>query len=81
MQSRRISRIMVITDSGLPVFDFNLEEEREGKELLFSGAITAIQSVMREATGTSSELQCIVFGDLIILTEAREGFAVNLLVE
>lgn len=81
MQSRRISRIMVIADSGLPVFDFNLGVEREGTELLFSGAITAIQSVMREATGTSSELQAIVFGDLHILTEVREGFAANLLVE
>lgn len=80
MQSRRISRIMVITDSGIPVFDFNLTPEHEGKELLFSGAITAIKSVMSEATG-ANELQSIVFGDLHILTEVKDGYAVNLLVE
>ena len=80
MQSRRISRIMVITDSGIPIFDFNLTPEHEGKELLFSGAITAIKSVMSEATG-ANELQSIVFGDLHILTEVKDGYAVNLLVE
>lgn len=81
MQSRKISRLIVINDNGLPIYDFTFDSKNSGDELLLSGALTAITSVMREATGASRDLKSIAFGDLHIITEVREGFAANLLVE
>ncbi|MHA1185428.1 MAG: hypothetical protein ACTSSK_00925 [Candidatus Heimdallarchaeota archaeon] len=81
MQSRKLSRIIVIEESGLPIYDFNFEPKNESSEMLLSGALTAIKSVMKEATGASKELRSIAFADLHIITEVREGFAVNLIVE
>lgn len=82
MQSRRLSRLIIITDAGMPIYDFKFAPiNGKDNELLLSGALTAIRSVMHEATGASKELQAIVFGDLHIITEVREGFAANLLVE
>jgi len=81
MQSRKISRLIVINDSGLPIYDFTFDPKCSGDELLLGGALTAIKSVMKEATGASRDLRSIVFGDMHVLTEVRDGFAVNLLVE
>jgi hypothetical protein len=81
MQSRKISRLTIISNSGLPIYDFNFDPKYDGNELLLSGALTAIKSVMTEATGSSTELRSIIFGDLHIITEVRDGFAANLIVE
>jgi hypothetical protein len=37
-------------------------------------------TVMTKATGASKDLKAIQFGDIELLTEVREGFAVNLII-
>jgi hypothetical protein len=69
-QRRHLRNLLLIEKSGLSLYsyDFHSEgEEDDSKNILFSGAFTAIGSLLNEFTGVESNLKEIVLDDWKIL--------------
>ncbi|MBD3189356.1 MAG: methyltransferase domain-containing protein [Candidatus Heimdallarchaeota archaeon] len=82
MQSRKVSELIVINKAGESIFDFSFEQEQEQcDEVVLNDALKAISTLMNEGTISCQELKTIQFGDQQIMTEIRESYAVNLLVD
>lgn len=77
-----LQRIMIISESGVPLYTFNFttlekvnEEEQtnlksnETIEIMFSGAIKAISSLLAELTGLKQELREIVLDNTILIVK------------
>ncbi|MEA2069717.1 MAG: methyltransferase domain-containing protein, partial [Asgard group archaeon] len=82
MQSRKVSQLIVINPDGVPIFDFNFESAKNQCDAnLLNESFRAISSVMETGEITCQELRSMNFGELQILTEIRNHFAVLLVVD
>jgi ubiquinone/menaquinone biosynthesis C-methylase UbiE len=82
MQSRKVSKLIVINDEGIPVFSFDFEKTADMcDQTLLNEAFVAVKGVMEEGGITCQQLQTINFGELQIMTEIRNGFAALLIVD
>ncbi|MHA1220619.1 MAG: class I SAM-dependent methyltransferase, partial [Candidatus Heimdallarchaeota archaeon] len=83
MQSRKVSKLIVIDRDSTPVFEFQFEDEDEETfdDELLKEAFTAIGSIMNRGGSAGSNLTTINFNELEIMTEIREDFSALLIVD
>lgn len=84
LQPQQLYSLLIIENSGLPLFDFNFrfrDSETENREenrgvdvILTAGALKAITSFLKEAVGGQEEIREIVTVDRIIIAKAGEGY-------
>ncbi|MHA1303133.1 MAG: hypothetical protein ACTSPI_05460, partial [Candidatus Heimdallarchaeaceae archaeon] len=67
--------LLIVNDIGLLVWQYNFSENKEIEAELFSGAITAISSIIKESTGFQSDLQSIRLKDKIFSVSVFERIA------
>ncbi|HEY0087234.1 MAG TPA: hypothetical protein VGB37_00225 [Candidatus Lokiarchaeia archaeon] len=68
-------RIIILKKSGLNCYAKNFEEEQKIDDILISGAISAISSIMESALGFKSELKEIKLMNAVIILDLREDFS------
>jgi len=81
MQSRKVSKLIVISSDGTPVFTFDFEVNNTPKisdTNFLLEAYAAISTLIQRKGITKQRLKSILFEDLEIMTEIRENFAVLL---
>ncbi len=82
MQSRQVSRLIVISKDGTPVFEFPFELDDElCDESLLNEAYLAISTIMNKGGISCEQLKTMNFSNLEIMTEIRDDFAALLLVD
>ncbi|MBK5113971.1 MAG: methyltransferase domain-containing protein [Candidatus Heimdallarchaeota archaeon] len=83
MQSRKVSRLIVINRDGVPVFEFPFEQEEDDviDEEMLTEAYAAVSTIIGRGGLASQQLRTINFSDLELLTEIRDNFAVVLIVD
>lgn len=71
LQPQRIDSILVIYETGIPIFshEFRSDKETKGEFVLISGALTAITALMSEAFDVSSNVKEIHFQDKQLLLQ------------
>ncbi len=69
LQSSRLERLMVIHETGLPIYDyvFNVYDSSSTNDLILSGLIVAIRGLAHEILKTSGTLETIKFRGLEIV--------------
>jgi hypothetical protein len=68
-------RLIVLKKSGLTCYAKNFEEEQKIDDILISGAISAISSIMESALGFKSELKEIKLMNAVMILDLREDFS------
>jgi hypothetical protein len=83
LQPQRMHQLVIVNDFGLPLFSFNfrLKDQNRADEYLFSGGLTAINSLLKEAIDTTSDIKSIKFTDVEIMVNRRDNFGVFLIVD
>ncbi|NHK29846.1 MAG: methyltransferase domain-containing protein [Asgard group archaeon] len=82
MQSRKVTRLIVITKDALPIFEFPFELENGFcDETLLNEAYLAIGTLMSQEGISCQQLKTMNFSDLEIMVEIRDNFAVLLIVD
>ena len=80
LQPQRILQLLVINSVRLPVYSFKFRDQKTDS-MLFSGGMTAINSMLKETIGLSSEIELIRFTDLDIMVSRDNDIGVFILVE
>ncbi|NHJ41406.1 MAG: methyltransferase domain-containing protein [Asgard group archaeon] len=82
MQSRKVTRLIVINKDALPIFEFPFELENGFcDENLLKEAYLAISTLMSQEGISCQQLKTMNFSDLEIMIEIRDNFAVLLIVD
>ncbi|NHJ87507.1 MAG: class I SAM-dependent methyltransferase [Asgard group archaeon] len=82
MQSRKVSKLIVITKDGAPIFEFPFESDANAcDEDILNEVFVAISTVMGRGGISCQKLKTMNYGDLEIMTEIRNGFAALLIVD
>lgn len=82
MQSRKVTQLVVINKDGIPVFEFDFEKEQDFcDETLLNEAYKSISGIMKEGEISCQQLKAMNYGELQIMLEVREDFAVLLIVD
>ncbi|MFX0071162.1 MAG: hypothetical protein ACFFAO_08735, partial [Candidatus Hermodarchaeota archaeon] len=68
-------RIILLKKSGLTCYAKNFEEEEKIKDVLISGAISAISNIMESALGFKSELKEINLLNAVMILDLREDLS------
>ncbi len=72
IQPQRIDRFVIISDDGLPIYRLDIEKEATGlTDALFSGALTAITSVLKESSNIVGDLKTIEIGDQFLIVNVK----------
>lgn len=72
LQPQKIDQFIIISSEGVPIFTHTFEESEEIEDVLLSGALTAIKSVLLEATNIAGDLEEIKLGEKFILLDTVE---------
>jgi len=72
LQPQFQNKFILMTEQGLPVFEYDFTPENSIDATLISGALTAITAVLKEATHIGGDLQQVLIGDKNIRIEVRE---------
>jgi len=78
MQSRKVSKLIVINADGTPIYSFDFESKKGNKikdETFLLEAYAAVSTLVQRGGITKQRLRSILFEDLEIMTELRENFA------
>jgi 2-polyprenyl-3-methyl-5-hydroxy-6-metoxy-1,4-benzoquinol methylase len=82
MQSRKVTRLIVITKDSLPIFEFPFELENGFcDDSLLNEAYLAIGTLMNQEGISCQQLKNMNFNDLEMMIEIRDNFAVLLIVD
>jgi SAM-dependent methyltransferase len=82
MQSRKVTRLIAITKDSLPIFEFHFELENGFcDDTLLNEAYLAIGTLMNQEGISCQQLKNMNFGDLEMMIEIRDNFAVLLIVD
>ncbi|MDH5404898.1 MAG: hypothetical protein OEY49_20510 [Candidatus Heimdallarchaeota archaeon] len=85
LQPQLIDKIIIVKKDGTPLFsyDFNIIRSYSSNtsDVLFSGVMTTISSILQEATGISSNIKSINFEDRYLLTNFSSDLAFILITE
>lgn len=82
MQSRKVTRLIVINKDSLPIFEFPFELENGFcDEALLKEAYLAVSTLMNQEGISCQQLQTMNFSDLEIMVKIRDNFAVLLIVD
>jgi len=84
MQSRKVTRLIVINKDGVPVFEFPFEQVDEDEafdEEMLTEAYAAISTIMTRGGLATQQLKTINFSELQLITEIRDGFAIVLIAD
>ncbi len=73
LQIQRIEKIILMNPSGMALYQYSPSDESHMDESLISGAIFAIQTVLREGTKIAGKLRSIQMGDYYLLFDRAEG--------
>jgi hypothetical protein len=68
-------RLIILKKSGLTCYAKNFEEKQNIDDILISGAISAISSIMESALGFKSELKEIKLTNAVMILDLREDFS------
>lgn len=72
IQPQRIDRFVIISEDGLPIYRFDIELETTSiTDTLFSGALTAITSVLKESSNIVGDLKTIEIGDHFLIVNVK----------
>lgn len=82
MQSRKVSKLIVIAKDGTSVFDFHFELQNGFvNERMLEEAFKAISTIMNSEGVACQELKAMNFCDIYMLIEIRDDFAALLIVD
>jgi hypothetical protein len=71
-----LDALIVISEVGLPVFDYSFSKDTESDKFsLASGAITAIGAIMKEAFGASSDIKAVQLKDKVMMLHVEHKHA------
>ncbi len=68
-------KILILKKSGLTCYAKDFEREQQIEDILISGAISAISSIMESALGFKSELKEIKLTNAVMILDLREDFS------
>jgi hypothetical protein len=68
-------KIIILKKSGITCYAKNFEEDQKVNDVLISGAISAISSIMESALGFKSELKEIKLMNAVMILDLREDFS------
>ena len=68
-------RIIILKKTGITCYAKNFEQEQKINDILISGAISAISSIMESALGFKSELKEIKLLNAVMILDLREDFS------
>lgn len=82
MQSRKVSRLIVINKDAIPIFEFAFEKEDTFcDDKLLKEAYNSISSIMNDGGIACQELKSMNFSDVQIMVDIRDDFAVLLITD
>jgi len=88
IQSRHLRRLLIINSAGIPVYSYlfqhfeesNLEDVAD-QDILFSGALNAISTLILEFTGTEHTIEEIFFKNLLMMIKQSKDLSVVLVAD
>ncbi len=82
MQSRKVSRLIVINRDAIPIFEFAFEKEDSFcDDVMLKEAYNSISSIMNDGGIACQELKSMNFSDVQIMVDVRDDFAVLLVTD
>ncbi len=82
MQSRKVSRLIVINKDAIPIFEFAFEKEDSFcDDKLLKEAYNSISTIMNDGGIACQELKSMNFSDVQIMVDVRDDFAVLLVTD
>ena len=88
IQSRSLRRLLIINSAGIPVYSYLFQhfedssrEDVTDQDILFSGALNAISSLILEFTGTEHTIEEIFFRNLLMMIKQSKDLSVVLVAD
>ncbi len=82
MQSRKVSRLIVINKDAIPIFEFAFEKEDSFcDDKMLKEAYNSISTIMNDGGIACQELKSMNFSDVQIMVDVRDEFAVLLVTD
>ncbi len=75
----KAQHLLVINRAGICLFSVTFDEKSDIDDLLVSGMLSGVSTLMKEAFGVKSQLKEIIFGDRHILLDLRKDIGVFLI--
>ena len=85
-----LRKLIIITNYGIPVYSYDFRSLKDGQtisdkissEILFSGAMSSISTLLSEFTGKDKKVEEILLSDLVIMINGFvENYSIILLVD
>ncbi len=92
LQSESLNLLLIVDESGIPVYSYYFKEyttdyehisKHDGtdQEILFSGALKAISTLLSEFTGAKKEVKEIVLDNMTLLVKQIDNFSIVLITD
>lgn len=82
MQSRKVSRLIVINKDAIPIFEFPFEKEDTFcDDMMLKEAYNATSTIMKDGGVACQALKSMNFSDVQIMVDIRDNFAVLLVTD
>ncbi|MFW9924343.1 MAG: class I SAM-dependent methyltransferase [Candidatus Thorarchaeota archaeon] len=82
MQSRKVEKLVVLNEDGIPVFEFHFEQKNANTNLkMLDESYRAISGIIKDKSTTGAGLKSMNYSDLQIMLEIRQNFAAILIVD
>ena len=86
IQSRSLRRLLIINSAGIPVYSyifqhFDTSISDYDEDVLFSGALSALSTLIMEFTGTQHSIEEIFFKNLLMMIKQAKEFSVVLIAD